>query len=189
MYLNSIFAEAKTLAKPVRLITDWSNVPGIYFIFLNCERFPLKLKGSRPILLYIGKTLISSASRDRDTHFKTGRTGSSTFRRIIGALLREELKLKPVPRSKSDIKKGRFHFYSFDDFGDEELTKWMMNNLSISFYPYLKSPTEIEVLETSFIRDFIPPLNTTRNPSNPHLRQLREARRICSRLAYESHDK
>ena len=49
--------------------------------------------------LYVGKAERSLASRDVDTHFSTGRTGSSTLRRSLAGLLADQLALKGDPRN------------------------------------------------------------------------------------------
>ncbi|MFD7997519.1 GIY-YIG nuclease family protein [Streptomyces mexicanus] len=49
--------------------------------------------------LYVGKAELSLVGRDLRTHFATGKTGSSTLRRTLSALLREPLELRAVPRN------------------------------------------------------------------------------------------
>ena len=127
----------------------------------------------------------SSTRRDRDTHFKSGRTGSSTLRRTLGAILREDLELNPIPRSEKDIDANSTHFYCFDVKGESKLTDWMMTNLSMSYYPYLKSPAQIGTLEAALIKESIPSLNIAGNPNNPMRYQVQSFRKACSNLAYK----
>lgn len=49
--------------------------------------------------LYVGKAETSLNGRDVGTHFAAGKTGSSTVRRSLAALLVDELALVAVPRS------------------------------------------------------------------------------------------
>lgn len=49
--------------------------------------------------LYVGKAERSLNGRDVGTHFAAGRTGSSTVRRSLAALLVNELALVAVPRN------------------------------------------------------------------------------------------
>jgi hypothetical protein len=76
-------------------------------------------------LLYIGKTESSQEERDVGEHLANGKTGQSTPRRSLGALLREQLNLRPQPRSHSEMSEKRFTNYKFDEAGEEALTAWM----------------------------------------------------------------
>ncbi|MGW3547006.1 GIY-YIG nuclease family protein [Janibacter hoylei] len=51
--------------------------------------------------LYIGKAERSLVSRDLQTHFTSGKTGQSSLRRSLAALLRVELDLTAQPRNPS----------------------------------------------------------------------------------------
>ena len=51
--------------------------------------------------LYVGKSESSLTTRDVRTHFATGRTGHSTLRRTLAALLVDELELVPCPRNSA----------------------------------------------------------------------------------------
>src|SRR5690554_342466 len=101
--LQQIISYFKETKLPFSKIYSFSDDPGIYAIFFTGKNFPIKdyFPGEDEIL-YIGKTESSSRSRDLKTHFASGKTGSSTLRRTLGALLREELLLKPVPRSEKE---------------------------------------------------------------------------------------
>jgi len=69
----------------------FSDLPGIYAFFYIGNDFPiLGKKVSKNDIVYIGKTESSQQKRDAETHFKTGKTGSSTVRKSIGALLCEK---------------------------------------------------------------------------------------------------
>lgn len=54
------------------------------------------------------------------THFKTGRTGSSTLRRSLAALLRDELELRAIPRNTA--RPNHFADFAIDPEGDARLT-------------------------------------------------------------------
>src|SRR4051812_1169613 len=83
--------------------TAFSASPGIYAVFFVSNEFPKSCVDVKPReLLYVGKTESSQVSRDLNTHFADGKTGSSTLRRTLGALLRVELGLKPQSRSESE---------------------------------------------------------------------------------------
>jgi|GEM_PF-2057159 len=166
-------------------ITQFSNKPGIYAIYFHGEAFPdSKLNIKKDDLIYIGKTESSQTARERDTHFKAGKTGSSTLRRTIGSLLREELELFPIPRNKSDFQKGRTTFFTFIEPSEGKLSSWMKANLSLSFYEYPKSPAAIDFLETELIKIALPVFNISKYSSNPMGPYLKEQRKACGELAF-----
>ena len=106
-YTDKIINELITTLKPFDKIDEFSNLPGIYFIGFNGENFPFPSQVdivSTGDIIYVGKTEKSQKSRDANTHFKSGKTGSSTLRRSVGAILRNKLELKPIPRSQNEIK-------------------------------------------------------------------------------------
>lgn len=79
---------------------------------------------------YVGKAESSLASRDLRTHFRTGKTGSSTLRRTLAALLREELDLRALPRNRE--RPAYFANDALAPDGDERLTRSMHDNLEIA---------------------------------------------------------
>ncbi len=75
--------------------------PGLY-AFYGDDRAWLDLGLSRAYdgqPLYVGKAERSLNGRDVGTHFAAGKTGSSTVRRSLAALLLNELGLVAVPRN------------------------------------------------------------------------------------------
>jgi hypothetical protein len=172
--------------KPYRQTATFSDKPGIYALFFIGRQFPLE--GCKPIeeqIIYIGKTESSQASRDRDTHFADGKTGSSTLRRSFGAMLRKEFGLKPLPRGEADIEKNRTSHFKFDAASERKLSAWMQDNLALSFYDYHRPPAEIDRLETELITGLVPVLNIDRkNPSNPFKIAIQALRKETGLLAY-----
>lgn len=170
--------------------TEFSSQPGIYAVLYLGKSNTLGaitgLKSGQ--IIYIGKTLSSQQSRDADTHFKSGRSGSSTLRRSIGALLREEMKLIPIPRGSGKTEKDTTN-YRFDDLSEDVLTTWMASNLSLSFFEYPKSPDEIRNLELKLLDKLYPVLNIESNSANPFLREVKSARAKCKRLAEQKRGK
>lgn len=186
MNIDKIIKQLKSGRKNYLEIKDFSDQPGIYSIFFSGNKF--LVEGANPKeneIIYVGKTESSQKSRDADTHFKSGKTGSSTVRRSIGSLLREEFKLEPIPRNDSDFLAGRTSHYKFDPAGEEIITHWMQSNLALSFYEYPKSRTEIVNLETKLIHKLIPILNIDKNPNNPYGKYLANQRKKCARLAFK----
>ncbi|MDP1727216.1 MAG: hypothetical protein Q8M15_10575 [Bacteroidota bacterium] len=187
METNSIINYLKKNAKPFNEITKYSNKPGIYAFFFYGKSFPFT--GYKPKIdeiIYIGKTESSQQSRDLNTHFASGKTGSSTVRRSFGALLKDNLNLVPIPRSETDAIKGRLTHYKFDNDSELKLTKWMQTNLGLSFFEYPKSKTEIDELETALIAEIVPVLNIDRkNPNNIYANKIKEFRKMTGQIAYQ----
>jgi len=172
-------------ATPVAELTSYSTEPGIYGFFL--------LKGSLRIgqrkfaapgtLLYVGKTKSSQKARDAGEHLADGQTGRSTLRRSLGALLREQLSLKPRPRSDSEKSTRRFTNFKFDSRGEKELTNWMRKHLSVGFCKL--ATADIPGREKDLISSAIPPLNIENNSKSPYRGELELVRAQCSCMALE----
>ena len=168
---------------------EFSPNPGIYAVGYTGDNFPFPT-GENVVnngdIIYIGKTEKSQKSRDAQTHFKSGKTGSSTLRRSLGAILREDLGLQPIPRSKTE---SRMRDYKFIEESEKQLTQWMMKNLSISFFEICEGKRIIRNSEIYIIQEFKPILNLTHNSSNPYVSMLKELRAKCKMIAKNKDDK
>lgn len=159
------------------------SAPGLYAIYGDERAWTeLGLEPPRNAPLYVGKAERSLASRDLDGHFAVGRsgnarTGGSTVRRSFAALLRDALALNAVPRSLANP--GYFHNYALAGDGDERLTTWMHERLSIAVWP---KPTHLGDrlgdVEGAVIRQLTPPINLQGNPRK--LRRLEAARSLMA---------
>lgn len=109
--------------------------------------------------LYVGKSESSLAARDVRTHFAAGRTGSSTLRRTLAALLVDQLGLVACPRNPA--KPGHFPNFGLEPEGDERLSRWMAEHLRLAVWP---SPTGVELddVETAVLQCLTPPLNLSK---------------------------
>jgi hypothetical protein len=185
--LSDIIKHLQSSADQFEKIKVFSNEPGIYAVSFCGESFPFAgYKPKKNEIIYVGKTESSQQSRDADTHFASGRTGTSTLRRTFGALLLEELKLKPLPRSQTDIEAGRTSFYKFNDESEIKLTSWMRKNLALAFYPYAKSAIDIDSLETQIIQALIPILNIDKkNPANLYTGAIKALRKKTALIAHK----
>jgi hypothetical protein len=164
----------------------FSKKPGIYSIGFMGDKFPWEVTRngvSSNSIIYIGKTQKSSISRDRDGHFSSGQSGNSTLRRSLGGILIDQLNLTPIPRSKTEISIQKYRNYKFFAEGEDKLTTWMLNNLSLSFYDFEGSKQELEELENKLIQVVIPILNIRNNPGNVYRKRLQNLRRNCADLA------
>lgn len=106
--------------------------------------------------LYVGKAEKSLNGRDVGTHFTTGKTGSSTVRRSLAALLADELDLVPVPRNlaKPD---GSANF-GLELGSDQRLSAWMDLRLTLATW-VRPDDVNLDELETAVLRRLQPPLN------------------------------
>ena len=174
-------------AHPFMEITRFCDKPGIYAIFFYGNLFPLEgvaIKSNQ--IIYLGKTESSQQSRDADTHFSSAKTGSSTVRRSLGALLKKELNLNPIPRNDKDFGAGRFTVFKFDNSSEVKLTSWMQKNLGLSFFMYDKPKDEINKLETELIDMVRPILNIDfKNPHNPYASIIKAERRLVALDSYK----
>ena len=181
---NEIIIELlKSGLTPFMEIQNFSEHPGIYAIGFEGDNFPFPLTTlsvTNGDIIYIGKTNCSQKRRVLNTHFRSGRTGSSTLRRSLGALLRKELTLKPIPRS---LVNGRVRDYKFIIESENKLTEWMINNLTISFYNYLGGKRLLRELESEIISILNPILNIDGNAINQNGSLIKELRAKCRDLA------
>jgi hypothetical protein len=128
--------------------------------------------------LYVGKAESSLNGRDVRTHFAAGRTGSSTVRRSLAALLVGELALVPIPRNlaKPD---GSANF-ALDPPSEARLSDWMRQRLSLATWVKLEGES-LDVIETVAVRRLRPPLNLDK-VGEPRER-LRAARKRLADIA------
>jgi len=158
-------------SKPSSLIPPES--PGIYAIFLRdldqIGWFPSKAGE----VVYIG-TSGNLKQREFDTHFSPGKSGFSTLRRSLGAILKNELQLQCWPRSPGPSKTNVTN-YKFDEAGEQRLTLWMAENLDIGICPV---ESGMEELEKGAVEEMSPILNL-KGWDNPNRAALKELRAIC----------
>lgn len=106
--------------------------------------------------LYVGKAERTLNGRDVGTHFATGKTGSSTVRRSLAALLTHQLDLVAVPRNlaKPD---GSANF-GLESASEARLSSWMERHLLLATWVKPGDVTLDEV-ETAVMHQLRPPLN------------------------------
>ena len=147
--------------------------PGVYAWFLVGASAIGEVSTSHEQPIYIGKSS-NLAERTFYTHFTTGKTGFSTLRRSIGALLKDELGLHPVQRGAGPSKTN-FTNYRFTGAGESDLTAWMLEHLHVGVNPRENpAPTERGLIATTR-----PPLNLTGWP-NPNRLRIMELRKACA---------
>lgn len=113
--------------------------------------------------LYVGKAERSLASRDVKTHFQCGRTGQSTLRRSIAALLRTKFALRGIPRNP--LRPERATHYSLSAEHDAMLDTWMAARLRLAFWTRPHECKDLGAIEVVLLRLWHPPLNLQNNKS------------------------
>jgi hypothetical protein len=150
--------------------------PGVYGIFLRDGKALGPYRTLPDEAIYVGSTSNLNA-REFDHHFSVERTGFSTLRRSIGAILREELALTPMPRapgpSESNVRN-----YRFQADGEARLSAWMTASLLISVYPCNDALT----VEKELLRELRPLLNLTGWPNDDRA-EVKRLRKICADAA------
>lgn len=157
--------------------------PGIYAVYLSrdCALPPFAPAGS---LIYVGKAEHGLDGRDLGTHFRVGKTGSSTLRRSIGSVLRESLSLKAIPRSDKRKVKD-IECFEFTPDGEVRLTDWMLANLEIGYAEVAHGRVPLRLLEDAVIDALNPPFNLDPRyrRQNQHAEMLMTLRKACAREA------
>jgi len=120
------------------------------------------------MLLYIGKTKARVTTRIRQ-HFHNDSYGSS-FRKSLGAVLKEQLDLTPVQRKNG---------WAFGE-DEEKLSEWMRDHARVRFVEL--SERRVDPVEKELVGRFSPPLNIERN-SHPFRSTLEELRDRCAEEA------
>jgi hypothetical protein len=148
--------------------------PGLY-AFYGDDRAWLDLGLSRAYdgqPLYVGKAERSLNGRDVGTHFAAGKTGSSTVRRSLAALLMDELGLVAVPRNL--VKPDGSANFALDEASEVRLSGWMQQRLSLTIWSMSEDAVLYEI-ETAVMRRLRPPLNLDKvGESRQRLREVRK---------------
>lgn len=130
--------------------------------------------------LYVGKAEKSLNGRDVGTHFATGKTGSSTVRRSLAALLIDRLDLVAVPRNLA--RPDGSANYALEAAGDERLSQWMDERLELATWVKPQGVVLDEV-ETAVLLRLRPPLNLDKvGESRERLRRARGVLAAASRV-------
>jgi hypothetical protein len=160
---------------------SYPDSPGLYTISMTKQSL-LDGFAKGGDLIYLGKAEDRLSRRDLRTHFRSGATGRSTLRRSIGAILKNKLKLKSIPRSPRRSTQDLYN-YKFSIEGGERLTEWMKTNLEIGFYvPESNISTEtLRIIEGKMLEYVRAPLNLDQRTKhlNPLADKLQELRARC----------
>ena len=165
----------------IALRSEWAaphnSARCVYGVYLAAGRNLPGIAVSDSGLLFIGKTETGAAPQD---HFDPpgSDSGTSTERRTLGALLRDELKLTALPGSFG-INGRNVSSFRFSPSGEARLSDWIRTSLLVSRLPL---SGDVAAAESVLIRHFEPPLNIA-NWHNPQRDHIMAQRRICAEQA------
>ena len=165
-------------AQPIAEI-ELPSFPGCYVLVVDSDG--IKELGfnrnARRSVLYVGKAEENIRYRV-NTHLLVNRSGSSTLRRSIGALLQAKYTLNPQPRSKKPSDSKRFTNYKFDHSGEETISFWILTYVCFLGVESLNP----KKTEDYLVYEHRPLLNLT-GWSNPEKATIMSTREECVRLA------
>lgn len=158
----------------------YPSAPGIYKVFLadagGLAHTPLSHLQTRA-LLYIGRAKRSLRGRDVRQHLASGKTGRSTLRRSLGAVLHDKLRLATRPRDDGSVSN-----YSFTPDGEERLTLWMRRYLLVS-WALCPSGKDAAEKEPGLIASLQPALNIDHRPECAEKALIEALRARCRKGA------
>jgi hypothetical protein len=130
--IHDVLIALKTSALDLKDLKISKNKRGIYAFYLavNSE---LGGFGNTGDVMYVGISKVCLFSRDLKTHLMSGRTGFSSLRRSLGAVLKDKLDLKAIKRDAAG-KRPRWDKFKFDPKSEELLTSWMYENLICGYW-------------------------------------------------------
>ncbi len=159
------------------------KVTGFYAFFVisnNCFSHTFLEELKQGTCIYIGiaenETLYERVFK---SHLKD--TGKSTFRRSMGAVLRNELCLQPIKRGVTATR-SNISNYTFNLESEKRLTNFMYQHLWLAFYPYSDSKVAFEEIEKQLIKEFgFPAFNLEYGNSyeNVFFQRIKQARKEC----------
>lgn len=175
--VNSIVKSIKSLSK----IENLPEKQGIYAYFLDSKE-ELREFGNFGDAIYVGLAEKSLHGRDTMSHLASGKTGWSSLRRSLGAILKEKLNLIAIKRDKNGSKL-RPDKYKLTDDGESRLTEWMIANLKFGYWENNRplSKEKLRNLEEKVILKLKPKLDLDRRTrhKNPLASNLDNYRAIC----------
>lgn len=188
--IDEIYPSFLATRKAAGAHQNYPRQAGMYAFFLTNEG-KLPDFGYSESLVYIGIAKYSLHDRDFVQHFRSGQSGRSTFRRSLGAILKNQLNLITIPRGGMNDSK-RFENYRFTEAGEQALTEWTEENLEIGFWvptevlPYAKLADE----ESNITMKYLPILDlapkTRRH--NKFADKLGALRMVCKLEARDSNE-
>lgn len=173
MNAEEIYRELATTRTSIEKL-DAPSKPGVYAVFVREDASLISKDVRLEGMIYIGSSG-NLAQREYDTDCCSGKTGFSTLRRSIGAILKEQLQLKAIPRGRSSSP-SNYRNYQFRSRDEQSLTRWMNNNLEIAICPI---DGNYKIVKADLISELNPVL-CLKGWNNPYSKILRKLRKICA---------
>lgn len=145
---------------------------GVYGMFLSQPDLLAPFPAGRDGLIYLGKCN-ELCAREFEVHFSSLKTGYSSLRQLLGAVLKEKLALKALPRGPGESETVVKN-YRFRRDGDERLTGWMREHLRIGVHECER----YKEIEPALLEQLQPTLNLT-GWTNPHATGIKQLRKLC----------
>lgn len=146
--------------------------PGVYAYYVRDEQCLPGIDKGQDGLIYVGMTEQGLDARNHVTH---KHSGFSTLRRSLGALLKDKLDLRALPRSAGKSRSNTL-CYRFDDEGEKALTAWMQENLLCA---QIEVTNDVAASEADLISALQPPLNL-KGWRNPDASEIKALRALCA---------
>jgi hypothetical protein len=152
--------------------------PGLYAVHGDAGTWDVLGLGEPPDdrPLYVGKAEESLLGRDIGSHFGDGKTGQSTVRRSMAALLKGTLDLHGIPRNTA--KPAYFSNYGLSPREDRSLTQWMREHLQLATWAPA-GVVNLHPVEVAVIQAWEPPLNLT-DVTTKWTGQVKDARKVMA---------
>ena len=167
---DGLFAVQAALQQPRYRASEIpaTSSTGLYALYLIHPEALTGVKVDPLDPLYLGMTESSLEVRN---HFQHVDSSFSSPRRSLGAILREKLELRAIPRGTGKTPKDMTN-YRFLPPGEERLTEWMAEHL---VYCFAVVKDDVPDAEKILIARLKPPLNLNgwRNPLRKQLMALR----------------
>lgn len=183
--LETIISTIDYNMKSVSLHKEYSNKPGLY-AFSLAKGSSLKEFGKANQIIYVGKAEDSLKQRDFNTHFKNGKTGQSTLRRSIGAILKKDFNATAFSRNGTCVPPN-IDNYKFDSNSEAKLSEWMNDNLLVGYWEYNKAieTKTLRAIEVELIKILKPTLDLDRQTRiyNILAETLQVLRKVCKEEA------
>lgn len=173
--IESLVADAATALRGRRLTVADTAVElpatgGLYAVYADEDaqsELALPDLEAEELPIYVGKAEDSLRVRDSQAHFQVGKTGQSTLRRSIAALLRESHGLRGQPRNTA--KPGYFANFGLSDEHDAILQAWIERHLTLGVWEKPAAAVDLDGkllahVEKGVVGLWAPPLNDIHNP-------------------------
>jgi hypothetical protein len=155
-----------------------SHGPTLYAFYLRDTSALSDFECGENGLIYIGAAKRSLSVSD---HFLYSHSGKSELRRLLGALLKDELKLDPMPWEGDP---GQGINFRFPEVGELKLTSWMQENLLAC---QIEISGNLRKILAESRKRLQPPLNLSVG-TGPQQERVQAARAIRTNLVLESPD-